>query len=173
MLAWLTKVYEQAQEPPNAEAIAFNPREIRGGGDMFIVAPDCEAWVDIHAAPGIQAADVAGLIERGRGLAARTHANCDFDCEAIFAAEGYEVADADGTLTPLKQAFEAAGVDWTPAAFRSHSDAPMFRGAGSVPVVCGPGKLEVAHTRTEHVSLSETLTAARLYAALIHAACIA
>jgi acetylornithine deacetylase/succinyl-diaminopimelate desuccinylase-like protein len=31
----------------------------------------------------------------------------------------------------------------------------------------------VAHTRHEHVSLQETRAAARLYAALIHAACVA
>jgi len=31
----------------------------------------------------------------------------------------------------------------------------------------------VAHTRHEHVSLQETLEAARLYAAMIHSACVA
>jgi acetylornithine deacetylase/succinyl-diaminopimelate desuccinylase-like protein len=41
-----------------------------------------------------------------------------------------------------------------------------------VTVLCGPGALEVAHTRHEHVSIDEVVRAARLYAAIICETCL-
>ena len=61
---------------------------------------------------------------------------------------------------------------WEPGTFRSHSDAPLFHRAGSLTLVCGPGHLEVAHTRHEHVDLAQVREAARLYAAMIYEACV-
>jgi acetylornithine deacetylase len=75
-------------------------------------------------------------------------------------------------LLPLHRAFDVTGTPWEPAAFRSHSDGSLFHLKGSLPVICGPGRLEVAHTRHEHVSLQETQQAARLYAAMIYEACV-
>jgi acetylornithine deacetylase len=72
----------------------------------------------------------------------------------------------------LRNAFRHAGIAWTPRSFRSHSDAPLFYGQGILPLICGPGRLEVAHTRHEHVSLDQVMAAARLYAALIHELCV-
>lgn len=171
MLAWVTAMYEAASGPDYFDRIAFNPREIRGGGDLFVVAPECEAALDIHTVPGVCAEDVARLVERARAAAAADHAECGFDSHAVFAAEGYRVAEADERIAPLRRAFERGGLIWQPGAFRSHSDGNMFHAAGAAPVICGPGKLEVAHTRDEHVSLAETALAARIYARLIWEAC--
>lgn len=171
MLAWITAMYEAASGPDYFERIAVNPREIRGGGSLFVVAPECEAALDIHTAPGVGADEVARLVETARQTAAAGHPDCGFEPEAIYAADGYGVGPGDHRIGPLKRAFEAAGIGWHPGAFRSHSDGNMFHAAGAAPIICGPGKLEVAHTRDEHVSLAETALAARLYARLLWEAC--
>ena len=59
-----------------------------------------------------------------------------------------------------------AGLPGQPSVFRSHSDAAVFQAAGAVAVVCGPGRLEMAHSPEEQVSLDQVDQAARLYAAL-------
>ena len=66
----------------------------------------------------------------------------------------------------MVEAFAACALPFQPAVFRSHSDGKLFHEAGSAPVICGPGRLEVAHTQEDQVSLAETTAAARLYAAL-------
>jgi len=42
----------------------------------------------------------------------------------------------------------------------------VFQQAGALAVVCGPGRLEMAHSPEEQVSLSQVELAARFYAAL-------
>jgi acetylornithine deacetylase/succinyl-diaminopimelate desuccinylase-like protein len=75
-------------------------------------------------------------------------------------------------VQPVRAAFRTRGLPWEPGVFRSHSDASRFHRAGSLTLVCGPGRLEVAHTRHEHVDLAEVREAARLYAAMIYEACV-
>jgi len=173
MLSWLTAMLEEAQRPPYAEKLAMNPRDIAGGSDMFVVAEHCEALVDIHGVPEVDAVRVRALVEAARERAAAGHPGCSFDYEQLYAAPGYTIDAGSAALAPLHRAFTAVGQPWQPAPFRSHSDGSMYRAKGSVPVICGPGRLEVAHTRHEHVSLTETEQAARLYAAMIHEACVA
>ncbi len=170
MLAWMQQIMEAGGE--TSYGLTINPREIRGGAGLFMVAQECEAAIDIHAPPGVDHAIIDRLIEQARDKAQATHPRCELDFENLYWATGYANAPDDPLLDPVRHAFHATGLDWVPAAFRSHSDGSLFHQKGSVPVICGPGRLEVAHTRHEHVSLQETCNAARLYAALIHAACV-
>ena len=137
-----------------------------------MVAEQCEAAIDIHAPPGVDNSAIDRLIEEARAKALETHPRCDLQYENLYWATGYANAPEDPMLEPLHRAYVAVGVDWEPTAFRSHSDGSLFHAKGSVPVICGPGRLEVAHTRGEHVSLEETRQAARLYAAMIYEACV-
>ncbi|MEZ5542303.1 MAG: M20/M25/M40 family metallo-hydrolase [Pseudomonadota bacterium] len=171
MLAWMQHIMEAGGEAEYG--LTISPREIRGGAGLFMVAQECEAAIDIHAPPGVDNTVIDRLIEQARQRAQETHPRCDLQFENLYWATGYANAPDDPLLVPLRRAFHAAGLAWEPAAFRSHSDGSLFHQKGSVPVICGPGRLEVAHTRHEHVSLQETGAAARLYAALIHAACVA
>jgi acetylornithine deacetylase len=170
MLAWMQLLLESGAE--ETHGLTINPREIRGGAGLFMVAQQCEAAIDIHAPPGVEQTVIDQLIEAARDKAQATHPRCELQFENLYWANGYANAPDEPLLGPLRQAFQATGLDWSPAAFRSHSDGSLFHQKGSVPVICGPGRLEVAHTRHEHVSLQETCNAARLYAALIHAACV-
>jgi acetylornithine deacetylase len=171
MLAWMQQIMEAGGE--TTHGLTINPREIRGGAGLFMVAQECEAAIDIHAPPGVDRTVIDQLIEQARKRAQQTHPRCELRFENLYWATGFANAPDDPLLDPVRRAYHVSGQEWVPAAFRSHSDGSLFHQKGSVPVICGPGRLEVAHTRHEHVSLQETRAAARLYAALIHAACVA
>jgi acetylornithine deacetylase len=172
MLEWMRHILEAGGKTYFAQGLSVNTREIRGGAGLFMVAEQCEADIDIHAPPGIPVTTIHQLIDESRSKALATHPDCVLDDENLYWAPGYNSAAEEPLLTPLRRAFQATRLDWRPEAFRSHSDGNLFYQKGSVPVICGPGRLEVAHTRGEHVSLQETLRAARLYTALIYEACV-
>lgn len=172
MLEWMRHILEAGTDHWLARGLTINPREIRGGAGLFMVAEQCEAAIDIHAPPGVDSNAIDGLIEEARAKALDTHPRCDLAYENLYWATGYANEPDDPLLAPLRRAFEANDMAWGPTAFRSHSDGSLFHQKGSVAVICGPGRLEVAHTRHEHVSLDETCRAARLYAAMIHEACV-
>jgi len=168
MLSWLTALQE---ESALLGGVAVNPRQIRGGGDLFVVAEQCEAQVDVHASPAAEDKAVAHLIGRARSRVEAAHPTCFFEHEEVYVAPGYALAESDPRIRPLVRAFERTGLPWRPGSFRSHSDGPLFHEAGSATIMCGPGRLEVAHTDREHVSLDEVFRAARLYAATIVEVC--
>jgi len=172
MLEWMRHILEAGGETYFAQGLSVNTREIRGGAGLFMVAEQCEAMIDIHAPPAVPVNMINQLIEETRDKALATHPGCELAYENLYWAPGYNNAPEDPLLAPLHRAFDAADLHWKPVAFRSHSDGNLFYQKGSVPVICGPGRLEVAHTRAEHVSLRETAQAARLYAAMIYEACI-
>ncbi|MCG6967039.1 MAG: M20/M25/M40 family metallo-hydrolase [Chromatiaceae bacterium] len=172
MLAWMQQILESGGETYFAEGLTISPREIRGGAGLFMVAEHCEASVDIHAPPGVAKEAIDQLIEAARDRAQSTHPRCELSYENLYWATGYANLPEDPLLAPLRRAFAETGTDWAPAAFRSHSDGSLFYQKGSLPIICGPGRLEVAHTRHEHVSLQEAQQAARLYAAMIYEACV-
>jgi acetylornithine deacetylase len=171
MLAWMQLLLESGGEV--SHGMTINPRQISGGAGLFMVAQECDAAIDIHVPPGVDHTVIDELIERARAQAQTTHPRCELQFENLYWATGYANAEDDPLLGPVRDAYRTTGLDWSPSAFRSHSDGSLFHLKGSVPVICGPGHLEVAHTRHEHVSLQETRDAARLYAAMIYSACVA
>jgi acetylornithine deacetylase len=171
MLAWMLQILESGGEV--SHGMTINPRQISGGAGLFMVAQECEAAIDIHVPPGVDHAVIDELIEHARVQAQTTHPRCELQFENLYWATGYANAEDDPLLGPVREAYRSTGLDWSPSAFRSHSDGSLFHQKGSIPVICGPGHLEVAHTRHEHVSLQETRDAAHLYAAMIYSACVA
>lgn len=172
MLEWMQQILQAGSSVPFAEQLTVNPREIRGGANLFMVAEQCEAAIDIHVPPNIAKDAVDAIIEEARGVTLESHAGCSLEHENLFWAGGYSNATDIPLLAPLRRAFGDLGAEWSPGAFRSHSDGSLFHDKGAIPVICGPGRLEVAHTRGECVSLRETFDAARLYAAMIYEACV-
>jgi acetylornithine deacetylase len=170
MLAWMQLILESGAE--TTHGLTISPRQISGGAGLFMVAQECEAAIDIHAPPGVEHSVIDALIEQARTAAQATHPRCELQFEQLYWATGYTNPADDPQLGAVNRAFRATGLDWSPTAFRSHSDGSLFHQKGSIPLICGPGRLEVAHTRHEHVSLQETRDAARLYAAIIDAVCI-
>lgn len=172
MLHWVLRISETLHESdPEHEPVVVSPREIRGGDAGFVVAENCEAYLDIHLPPGVSASRIEGVIERTRGEILRGPAEYGLRYERCLWSAGF-VEDTDSPeIRALAEAFGRAGVAWAPTVFRSHSDAPQFHDRGSITVVCGPGDLASAHSRYEWVSLHEVERAARLYASILETVC--
>ena len=171
MMDWLLGILDARRELERPERIAFNPRSIQGGGDMFAVAERCRASLDVHFAPEFEPRLIREVLEQARDASLARHASCTLSAEQLYEARGYRVEPDHASLAPVCAAFLDLDREFIPGAFRSHSDAsPLYR-RGTIPVVCGPGRLEVAHTPTEHVALAELHQAAELYATIFHAAC--
>jgi acetylornithine deacetylase len=166
MLSWLVAILDQFLAPELAQEVAANPRAIQGGGPMFMVPASCQATLDVHWRPALDSNRVLEAIERARLAAMAGHPHCGLTSVVSFASEGYQNPADAALLEPFWRACRLAGLAGTPASFRSHSDAPLFQRQGSVAVVCGPGRLELAHSAEEHVSMAQVQAAARFYAAL-------
>lgn len=171
MMDWLLGILDARRDLDRPEQIAFNPRAIQGGGDMFAVAERCHASLDVHFSPGLRRDLIQEVLEASRLASLERHPGCGLQSEQLYAARGYEVDRAERALAPVWEAFSSLDLDPAPGVFRSHSDASPLHARGVVPVVCGPGRLEVAHTPTEHVALSEVHRAAELYAAIFEHVC--
>lgn len=173
MLSWMLRILDRVAELPNAQDVAVNPREIRGGQKLFAVPDQCESLLDIHLPPGADKEPILKLIDEARQAAETTHPGCECSSEELYWAKGYASPQDYSRLAPLMAAFSRADVPFYPTAFRSHSDGNLLFERNVIPVVCGPGRLEVAHTRNEHVHRQELIDAVRLYAALFYEFCVA
>lgn len=166
LLDWVRAIVDGLGSLPAAEALAVNLREINGGESRFVIADRCSALLDVHLSPGNERSQIEAALEKARASALAGNGRAHLDWRLAYWAAGYALDAADPRLTPIAPAFEACSLPCEPTVFRSHSDGSLFHEAGSAPVICGPGRLEVAHTKRDQVSLAETLSAARLYAAL-------
>lgn len=173
MLAWLMKILEVSGSPSTPGGFVVNPREITGGAGAFVVADSCEALLDVHVPPQTERRPIEAMLDEARQFVLAGQPDAELSAEELFWAPGFSVDPEQALLISLRDAFHSCELPWQLAAFRSHSDAPVFQSRGSVPLLCGPGRLEVAHTRHEHVEMTQVRDAARLYAAMIHSACIA
>lgn len=173
MMDWLLAILDARRDLQSPERIAFNPRSITGGGDIFAVAEHCRAALDVHFAPDLAPEIIHRVLDQARSESLDRHPGCSLVAEEVYAARGYVVEPTAPALAPLWSAFTELGLDASPGVFRSHSDASPLYAGGTTPVVCGPGLLEVAHTPDEHVELAQVHRAAELYATLFHAACCA
>jgi acetylornithine deacetylase len=166
LLDWVRTIVDELGNLPSAEALAVNLREINGGESRFVIADRCSALLDVHLPPGNERTQIEAALEKARTATLAGNERTHLDWHLAYWAAGYALDAVDPRLAPIAPAFAACGLPFEPAIFRSHSDGSLFHEAGSAPVVCGPGRLEVAHTKRDQVSLAETLSAARLYAAL-------
>jgi len=166
MLTWVLALYDVFLAPELGGLVVSNPREIQGGSTLFVVPAACQAMVDVHWGPTVDPAAVAAAMERARLAAQADHPLCALSSEVTFSSMGFRNPPEDPLLAPFWRALASVGLDGAPSAFRSHSDAAVFQAAGALAVVCGPGRLEMAHSPEEQVSLAQVEQAARLYAAL-------
>lgn len=166
MLTWILAIFDGLLVPELARKVVANPREIQGGSTLFVVPAACLAMLDLHWRPDVDPAAVVAALDRARLAASRDHPLCRLEAEATFTSSGYENDPGNPLLAPLWRALERTGLGLEPSVFRSHSDAAIFQRTGAVAVVCGPGRLEMAHSPEEMVSLAQVGRAARLYAAL-------
>jgi len=174
MLAWMMHIIDESPKLPFADQLAINPSEIHGGEPYFVVAENCEALIDFHIPPYVGCEPVEELIERARAAVLESHREVKLKYKKLSWAPGFIHDDTKHgeRLVPLRNAFKRIGLKWQPSVFRSHSDANLFHPTGTLPCICGPGDLAVAHGREEHISINEVERAARLYGAMIYEVCV-
>lgn len=165
-----------SQIPGNLlESLVFNVREMRGGGEAFVVPEYCEAVLDVHFPPDVSLQSVKGLLH-ARMRREREHLprhRCHMHQK--FGSDGYALSAESDAMRYLLWAQQAVGAmplpipeepDIQQGVFRSHSDGNVLWAQGTRPVVIGPGDLHTAHTLHERVSVRELQQATQLYVAL-------
>ncbi|QEM69358.1 M20 family metallopeptidase [Geobacter sp. FeAm09] len=146
--------------------IVYSIRELSSSRAGFVVPDRCEAWIDLHLPPGMDPAALQGAI---RGIAAEAERfipGLDMEVSFDFASPGYDLGDDSRPARLVEEIYTRLGRTPRLSAFRSHSDGNLFHGAGTRPIILGPGSLESAHTADEQVPFHEVAEAARIYAAL-------
>lgn len=162
MLQWLMSVWEIRAK--RARKLVLNPRGITGSSPLFAVPEACYATLDAHIHGNASVDEVIAIINEAMKAAAAEHEGCTFDWNQVFFAPGYELDPEDEALAYIGASYEAVGLPYKPTAFRSHSDAAFLSSLGIKTIVAGPGKLAVAHTPEERVTLKRVEQAAQLYA---------
>jgi succinyl-diaminopimelate desuccinylase len=153
---------------PLLSGVTLSINRIEGGFRTNVVPDECRATIDIRTLPGQDHGSLLVVLE---SLAARLG-------EAIddFSAAVEVIQDVAPVETPLDhelvRAVERAATlaSGTPPRIRGvsyFSDASVLQPATGVPTVLfGPGDDAVAHRTDEHVSVSDLVAAARVFAAL-------
>lgn len=170
MLRWVLGIIEKSAGLDNG--VVVNVRELEGGSALFVVPDHCEACLDVHLPAHLLPESFEQLVEDVRR--AVPAGRVELTSRRLHWGPGYALEQDPPHLDVLRRSFAATRLPFEPQIFRSHSDASHLKAEddhASHPVVCGPGRLEVAHARHEHVALEEVWQAARLYTALAYEAC--
>ncbi len=151
-----------AGKHPYIGEAGFNVQSLSGGSPKELIVPGkCEMYVDFRLLPHVD------------------HREAERQLREFFEGEGieYEIDDVsppfmlDEDVPIAKKLNDAAsaalGVNLRMGAFKSWSDAEPFVTAGASAVVFGPGKLSVAHTYFEHISVKEMDLASKILTAFL------
>lgn len=150
------------------EAI-LNIRDLHSSESGFAVPDRCEAWVDLHIPPRTDPKRFAEELEQLAGDSLTGSAVNGHAIEFPSLFRGYRLEETAPFPSLVERVFLSQGMDWSPGAFKSHSDASLMRQAGCDPVVLGPGHLAKAHTRDESVPIDQVVTSSRLFFELLRA----
>jgi acetylornithine deacetylase len=145
----------------------LNIRDLHSSESGFAVPDRCAAAVDLHIPPNVRARDYAEKLREFIDAQLTGSRASKYELELPTLADGFETTlDAD-LPRELRQIFQTLEKEWTPIAFKSHSDANLLRDAGCQPIILGPGLLAKAHTRDESVAFEQVVDAAEIYARLL------
>jgi len=163
---------------PGANTI--NPAVIKGGRHPAFVADECSLWFTIHYLPDEKVDDVEkeivayidGLVnadpwlKKNRPELVFGGTSMFRDRGEIFPASEVKIENRDVQL--LFSTFsEVLGREAQTIVWPSVSDSGWFAEYGIPVVICGPGKLEHAHSINEKIEIEQIMDAVKLYAAMI------
>ena len=161
MLRLLIQVTDYATSSPSG--LVYNIRELSGFPSGFVVPDICEAWVDLHLPPDSRIDVLKTELERLVEEAEEGIPGLDVHMRFEDTHSGYRISEERVVVKKLKEVYQNMSLLWKPRDFRSHSDANVLWAAGVDPIILGPGRLELAHTPDESISLSQAVQAAQLY----------
>ena len=143
--------------------LVYNIRELAGLPSGFVVPDLCEAWLDFHLPPDMRMDSLKADLENIVAPDALGMSALDLYMRFEDTYAGYEISPERAFVKRLRKVYESMSRDWSPQLFRSHSDGNVLWAAGIDPIVLGPGRLDLAHSQDEGISLSEVIQAAELY----------
>lgn len=149
--------------------MVYNIRDLSTSRSGFAVPDRCTAFLDIHLPPSAPIGEITAEIEEV--MLQQEHDSPEHSETVRFANihSGYELPEKGAVVEALKKVYSRNAIEWSPQAFRSHSDANLFWAAGMKPLLLGPGALEQAHSPEECIPFNDVLAAARLYHDLLTA----
>jgi acetylornithine deacetylase len=144
----------------------YNIRDVHSAEGGFAVPDNCSASIDLHLPPNEPQGGVLIAVEEivARANSSKTNA---LSCRFPTVHSGYELPARGAVPALLRQSYQALGIKWKTAPFKSHSDANLLWAAGIKPLVLGPGQLSKAHTERESVAFSQVAKAATIYYQLL------
>lgn len=148
-------------------SLIYNIRDMASSQSGFAVPESCSAWLDLHLPPGLAPDAFIGHVEEALDAARSSVAPASLTARFTTLHAGYTLPHKGPFAEGLAELAQKEGLHFAPSPFPSHSDAAILWEAGIKPVICGPGRLEVSHTRDECVSFAQTEQAARFYLRLL------
>ncbi|MFO7785697.1 MAG: M20/M25/M40 family metallo-hydrolase [Desulfatiglandales bacterium] len=147
--------------------VIYNIRDMNSSHAGFAVPDRCDVAIDLHLPPQSPVGEIAAELEDvvSRALPGGLDIRDVFDFCTLQG--GYVLPDKGWLPDLLRPAYSRHGLNWSPGAFPSHSDANLLWSEGIRPVILGPGQLEKAHTQDESVSFSQVALASDLYLDLL------
>ena len=147
----------------------LNIRDLHSAESGFAVPDRCAVRVDLHITPEIKAGAYADGLKQFVNTCLSESKASRYEVEFPTLADGYRLEPDNELVVKLKGIYEELSIDWSPAAFKSHSDANMLRDAGCSPIILGPGQLAKAHTLDESVAFNQVEAAVAVYVKLLAA----
>lgn len=140
---------------------------IRGGDQSNVVPNRCEIEVDRRTLPGETIAGVFAEMEDVLSAIKQKEPDLSvtLEPEPVWVLDALDTpADCPVVAVLLEEVQRAMGRPALPSGFPAGTDAPYF---GAPAVLCGPGRLEEAHSPTESVAVSDLEKATTIYKGLI------
>jgi acetylornithine deacetylase len=148
--------------------IHYNIRDLFSSPSGFAVPERCEAWLDLHAPPGIDLGELLLDMEEVSMFKKDPRHDIEMGFRSATIAAGYQLPENAAVVDTIKNAFKAHNLTWSSDAFKSHSDANQIWASGVKPIILGPGQLEQAHSHDESASFQQICLAAEIYLDLMY-----
>ncbi|HEU18915.1 MAG TPA: M20 family peptidase [Deltaproteobacteria bacterium] len=143
--------------------LAYNIRDLYSPPGGFVVPDYCEVWIDAHVPPDAPIGEITVELEEVVEKYRSKNPSLDMTLRFTTIHGGYDIPPKGTFVEAIKNVYQSHSLEWSPQAFRSHSDANIFWEAGIKPIIIGPGHLEQAHAPEESVSFEQVCLAAELY----------
>jgi acetylornithine deacetylase len=167
---------------PGANTI--NPAVIKGGRHPAFIADECALWFTIHYLPNEKLEDVQREVVSHLDALAdadpwlkRNRPELVFGGSSMFRDRGeiFPASEVPRDNPDVQLLFDTyrqvLGREPSSIIWPCVSDSGWFAQFGVPVVICGPGRLEDAHTIDERIGVDQILDATRLYAAYILGFC--
>ena len=145
----------------------FNIGLIKGGVKTNIVAPECEATIDIRTPPSLSFKTVEEKIRNVLKNFEEIY-GAKFDLQVIAAADPFELDKNSEIVRFTCEAFKEA-LDMEPriGGMFGATDGRFFVKAGIPTVILGPGPEDNAHKADEYVEIDSLVKLAKIYTQII------